>query len=109
MQKKQPNKTKQVKKTQHVVEEITEETKEESKENTYERNTEIESYASMMNNLLPPDIRIHGYAVVSPYFDARFSCLYREYKYFFNLKNMDLEKMKVAASKLVGTYDFRNF
>ena len=70
---------------------------------------DIEQYALMINNLLPEDIRIHGYAVVAPFFDARFSCLYREYKYFLNLKRMNLEKMKLAASKLVGTHDFRNF
>lgn len=69
----------------------------------------IEDYGSIINNLLPDDIRIQGYAVVPPYFDARFSCLYREYKYFFNLKNMNLEKMKEATQKLIGTHDFRNF
>ena len=63
----------------------------------------------MINGILPEDIRIHGYAEVPPYFDARFTCLYREYKYFFNLKNMNLEKMRLAASKLVGCHDFRNF
>lgn len=63
----------------------------------------------MINGILPEDIRVNGYAEVQPYFDARFSCLYREYKYFFNLKDMNLEKMKLAAEKLIGLHDFRNF
>ena len=70
---------------------------------------DIDQYVLMINNLLPEDIRIHGYAVVPPYFDARFSWLYREYKYFFNLKRMDLDKMKRVANKIIGTHDFRNF
>ena len=54
-------------------------------------------------------IRILGYAVVDDDFDARFSCLYREYKYFFNLGSMDLGLIKEAAEKLIGEHDFRNF
>lgn len=82
---------------------------EEEKGGDGSKRDEIEIYCTMMNSVLPPEIRVHGYTEVPPYFDARFSCLYREYKYFFNLKSMDLDKMKQAAEKLVGVHDFRNF
>jgi tRNA pseudouridine38/39 synthase len=66
-------------------------------------------YCSMLNRHLPKDIRILGYTLVPEYFDARFSCIYREYKYFFNPETMDLTRMALAARKLIGTHDFRNF
>lgn len=84
--------------------------KEETKEGAAtDYNDDFELYALMMNNALPRDIRILGYAEVPNDFNARFKCTYREYKYFFNLKDMNLEKMKLAAEKLVGEHDFRNF
>jgi len=70
---------------------------------------EIEPYCSVINRNLPPDIRILGYAKVPEYFDARFSCIYREYKYFFDPTGRDFNKMKLAANKMIGTFDFRNF
>ena len=69
----------------------------------------IEPYCSVLNRNLPPDIWILGYAEVPEYFDARFSCIYREYKYFFDPKGLNLSQMKIAASKLIGTHDFWNF
>lgn len=44
---------------------------------------EASNYCQMLNHCLPPDIRMLAYAEVPPHFDARFSCIYREYKYFF--------------------------
>jgi tRNA pseudouridine38/39 synthase len=91
-------------------------------------------YISLLNTLLPPDIRILAWCPSpSPTFDARFSCRERRYKYFFTnpafcptpgpagmMKSdgtgasprregwLDIEKMKIAARKLEGLHDFRN-
>ena len=44
-----------------------------------------------INKCLPDDIRILAYADVPEDFDARFSCIFREYKYFFiKSTNMDI-------------------
>ena len=91
------------------------------------------SYVTMLNSILPPDIRILAWCPAPPpTFDARFSCRERRYKYFFTnpafcptpgphgLKLhdgrsagvregwLDIEKMKEAAKKLEGLHDFRN-
>lgn len=91
-------------------------------------------YLSMLNSILPPDIRILAWCPFpSPDFNARFSCKERRYKYFFTnpaflptpgplgLRNangteaqvregwLDVEAMNVAAKKLEGLHDFRNF
>src|SRR5690606_6681012 len=66
-------------------------------------------YIKILNNLLPKDIIIIGQCEVDDSFDARFSCLYREYKYFFTKNNMSIELMKQACRKLKGLYNFKNF
>ncbi|KAH8670429.1 pseudouridine synthase [Tricladium varicosporioides] len=91
-------------------------------------------YCSLLNRLLPPDIRILAWCPFPPPdFSARFSCRERQYKYFFtnpcfppiphNLepprskKNaphmkdgwLDIEAMKEAAKLFEGVHDFRNF
>jgi tRNA pseudouridine38/39 synthase len=91
-------------------------------------------YISILNSILPSDIRILAWCPSpSPGFDARFSCRERRYKYFFTnpafmptpgplgLQNMavkaseiregwlDIEAMRLAAKKLEGLHDFRNF
>ena len=63
----------------------------------------------MLNWFLPPDIRFLGYAWVPEYFDARFSCIYWEYKYFFDPAGLWVDLMTQAANKLIGTHDFWNF
>ena len=50
-----------------------------------------------------------AFAHVNEDFNARFSCIYREYKYFFFKDKMDIQKIKEAASKFLGAHDFRNF
>ena len=67
------------------------------------------NYCQMLNHCLPPDIRMLAYAEVSPHFDARFSCIYREYKYFFCQGQMDIKRIESACRKLIGLHDFRNF
>jgi tRNA pseudouridine38/39 synthase len=67
-------------------------------------------YAKILNNLLPPSIRIMGWAPVSPDFSARFSATTRLYRYFFvKRQGMNAEKMQQALNLLTGKHDFRNF
>lgn len=66
-------------------------------------------YLKILNNILPKDIIIWAKAEVDTSFDSRFSCLYREYKYYFLRKNMNVNLIKQAAEKLEGTHNFKNF
>lgn len=66
-------------------------------------------YVKIINNILPDDIIVTGSCEVDDSFDARFSCLFREYKYFFMKKNMNIEKIKEACRKLEGVHNFKNF
>ncbi|KAI9016990.1 pseudouridine synthase, partial [Gaertneriomyces semiglobifer] len=66
-------------------------------------------YATILNRLLPPDIRVLAWSPVSPTFNARFDCSYRLYKYYFPRSNLDIPKMQQAAQKYIGTHDWRNF
>lgn len=67
-------------------------------------------YLTILNALLPPDIRITAVCLrPPPKFDARFSCSYRHYKYLFKKADLDIEKMQAAALKYEGPHDFRNF
>ncbi|KAJ1424950.1 Pseudouridine synthase I, TruA [Sesbania bispinosa] len=66
-------------------------------------------YVRVLNRVLPNDIRILGWCPVPVDFHARFSCLSREYKYFFWKENLNIPAMESAGMKLVGEHDFRNF
>jgi len=71
-------------------------------------------YIQVLNRILPPSIRILAWSVVKPEFSARFNCRYRHYKYFFESLHppaapLNISQMYEAASRLVGTHDFRNF
>ncbi|KAL5318437.1 hypothetical protein ACEPPN_013497 [Leptodophora sp. 'Broadleaf-Isolate-01'] len=94
-------------------------------------------YCSLLNRLLPPDIRILAWCPAPPQdFSARFSCRERQYRYFFtqpafmptptqlelpNQKGqaplegkmrdgwLDIDKMREAAKLFEGDHDFRNF
>lgn len=68
-----------------------------------------DDYTQRMNRVLPQDIRILGHAEVGPSFDARFSCIFREYNYFFFAETLDVRLMAESAKKLIGLHDFRNF
>ncbi|CEG43178.1 trna pseudouridine(38-40) synthase [Plasmopara halstedii] len=70
--------------------------------------TEID-YASHLNRALPTAIRVYSVASCRSDFSARFDCKARMYRYFFLRRNLDIEKMQVAANELVGKHDFRNF
>ncbi|KAF9108927.1 tRNA pseudouridine synthase 3 [Mortierella sp. GBA35] len=67
------------------------------------------AYLNIINRLLPPDIRIVAWAPVAEDFNARFHCAWRQYKYFFPKGIIDIEKMRTASQKFLGTHDFRNF
>ncbi|GLB38955.1 putative pseudouridine synthase [Lyophyllum shimeji] len=70
-------------------------------------------YLAILNRLLPPTIRIIAWSPVSDCFSARFSCAYRHYKYFFSSNTstghaLNIDRMRTAASLLIGEHDFRN-
>ncbi|KAJ3189264.1 tRNA pseudouridine synthase 3 [Gaertneriomyces sp. JEL0708] len=66
-------------------------------------------YATILNRLLPPDIRVLAWSPVSPTFNARFDCSYRLYKYYFPSAGLDIPKMQQAVKTYIGTHDWRNF
>lgn len=72
----------------------------------YER--EID-YVRILNKELPKDIRVMGWCPVPVDFSSRFSCLSREYKYFFWGENLNVKAMENAGKKFIGEHDFRNF
>eukprot|EP00439_Symbiodinium_sp_Y106_P064253 s1891_g10.t1 len=74
-----------------------------------ESGTEAFDYPSILNGVLPSDIRILAAAPAPSGFDARFSCLFRAYQYYFPHAGEDLQKMREAAAYFVGEHDFRNF
>lgn len=68
------------------------------------------NYVSILNQQLPPDIRVAAVAFRLPDdFDARFSCKERHYKYLFDKKGLDIERMREGAKLFEGENDFRNF
>ncbi|XBW38286.1 hypothetical protein QEN19_003875 [Hanseniaspora menglaensis] len=74
-------------------------------------NAEI-NYIKLLNSALPEDIWIHSVSLnCSSEFDARFSCKYRHYRYYFKLEpHMNLEAMKEGCKNYVGeNKDYRNF
>ncbi|XP_054790073.1 uncharacterized protein LOC129298274 isoform X2 [Prosopis cineraria] len=66
-------------------------------------------YVKVLNRVLPNDIRILGWCPVPVDFHARFSCLSREYEYFFWRENLNIQAMESAAKKFLGEHDYRNF
>ncbi|EXB37798.1 tRNA pseudouridine(38/39) synthase [Morus notabilis] len=66
-------------------------------------------YVRVLNRSLPNDIRVLGWCPVPIGFSARFSCLNREYKYFFWEESLNLLEMESAGKKFIGEHDFRNF
>ncbi|GMM37019.1 pseudouridine synthase [Saccharomycopsis crataegensis] len=68
------------------------------------------NYIQTLNKLVPHDIRFKAVCLRPPKdFDARFSCQYRHYRYFFHKDDLDIELMRLAAKKYEGEHDFRNF
>ena len=48
-------------------------------------------YVAALNRALPADIRVMAWCPVPYGFSARFSCLWREYLYFFIHRDLDVE------------------
>lgn len=67
------------------------------------------SYPRLLNNVLPPSVRVLGWAPVTLEFSARFSASDRTYRYYFVRRKLDLAKMEEGLNLLVGRHDFRNF
>lgn len=70
------------------------------------------AYDKILNNLLPPDVRVLGWTPVTDDFSARFSCASRTYRYFFvppRHNSHAVPRMRQGLRRLVGTHDFRNF
>lgn len=67
-------------------------------------------YIHILNQLLPEDIRVSAICLRPPKnFNARFSCISRHYRYLFNKKGLNIDKMQSAAKLFEGEHDFRNF
>eukprot|EP00835_Amoeboradix_gromovi_P005081 NODE_445_length_8540_cov_0.746239.p2 type:complete len:406 gc:universal NODE_445_length_8540_cov_0.746239:7746-6529(-) len=63
-----------------------------------------------INSRLPNDVRVVGFAKVSAKFNARFDCQSRTYRYYFvRSSDICINKMRKAATYLIGEHDFRNF
>ncbi|XP_075678935.1 tRNA pseudouridine(38/39) synthase [Dermatophagoides pteronyssinus] len=67
-------------------------------------------YPSILNRVLPQDIRIISWAPVSsdPLISARFDCCRRVYHYYFPRIDLDIDSMNRACTYLIGVHDFRN-
>ncbi|HEY2281347.1 MAG TPA: tRNA pseudouridine(38-40) synthase TruA [Streptosporangiaceae bacterium] len=76
--------------------------------------------------VLPPDVRVHGLTLASPGFNARFSALWRRYRYrvcdspaaadplrrhdtVWYPRPLEVDRMNAAASSLLGEHDFAAF
>ena len=80
-------------------------------------------YVGNLNRALPDDVRVLCWYAVPDGFSSRFDCTSRRYEYHFTRVHivrgefgrsepeeiLDVEKMREACGKLVGTHDFRNF
>ncbi|EHY65019.1 hypothetical protein NERG_02075 [Nematocida ausubeli] len=66
-------------------------------------------YDLILNQHLPEDIRVLGWMFVDDQFSARFSCISREYEYYFSRRagsSLSIEKMADESQKLLGTHWF---
>ena len=66
-------------------------------------------YCMTLNRNLPDSIVIRAWAPTPASFDARFSALYRTYRYFFAPGGLDLDRMRNGIQRLIGEHDFRYF
>ncbi len=79
-----------------------------------------------LGGVLPPDVRVRGLAPAPPGFNARFSALWRRYRYrvgdspaaadplrrhdtLWYPRPLDVDRMNAAASSLLGEHDFAAF
>mmetsp|Transcript_25311 Transcript_25311/g.53903 ORF Transcript_25311/g.53903 Transcript_25311/m.53903 type:complete len:474 (+) Transcript_25311:101-1522(+) len=76
--------------------------------NRVEREMKEYAYAKILNNILPPSIRILGWTPVTEDFSARFSAGSRTYRYFLCKRRMNTDAIRDGLNRLVGKHDFRN-
>jgi tRNA pseudouridine38-40 synthase len=62
-----------------------------------------------VNGRLPRDIWTWAWAKAPIGFSARWNAQWREYRYLLWHPGLDLERMRLAAARLMGEHDFRNF
>lgn len=65
-------------------------------------------YCTILNRVLPEDIRVLCWTEVDPGFSSRFSAAGRSYRYFFVRKTLNIEAMRRGLQYLIGEHDFRN-
>ncbi|CAB3233731.1 unnamed protein product [Arctia plantaginis] len=68
-------------------------------------------YCKILNRLLPKDIRAVAWMPIpldKPQYSARFDCTKRQYKYYFPRSTLDIEAMREACGRLLGSNDYRN-
>jgi len=84
---------------------------------------EPEQFCYKLNAILKPDVVINEIVATSPDFHARFDASQRQYHYFVHFRRdpfcesfswrchypLDVEKMNIAAQKLLGEHDFSCF
>lgn len=63
-------------------------------------------YDLILNSHLPPDIRVTGWAPAPDTFSARFTCVQRQYRYYFHKEGLDLCRMNEAALRIKGMRNF---
>lgn len=66
-------------------------------------------YDLILNKVLPPQIRVKGWAPVPWNFSARHNCCQRRYTYFFTCPPQLLPKYQEAGRIIYKTEDFYNF
>jgi tRNA pseudouridine38-40 synthase len=85
----------------------------------------LKNFQAALNNILPPDIRLCSIRTVGSDFHARFSCKNKTYRYIIDTRertdvfsrnhvwrvqnHLDVDSIRGAAEKLVGTHDFTSF
>ncbi|KAM0671811.1 tRNA pseudouridine synthase domain-containing protein [Ordospora colligata] len=66
-------------------------------------------YDLILNTYLPEDIRVIGWAPVPDDFSARFTCIQRQYRYYFHKDSLDLSKMQDSTHRIKGMTNFYYF
>lgn len=88
-----------------------------------EMDIDVEQIGYKLNAILPNSIKVHSLNLADSDFHARFDATSRAYRYFLHRKKdpfmesysyrftfpIDVDKMNLAAEKLLGTHDFSSF
>ncbi|VEN39792.1 unnamed protein product [Callosobruchus maculatus] len=66
------------------------------------------NYCKVLNRVLPNNIQCVAWSPITNAFSARFDCKSRIYKYYFPRSRLNIELMREASKKMIGSHDFRN-